>query len=88
MDQKVIKSDKGSFVPKNLFDNKESLKLPVQEIIKEEQKINIVGGKKRITPILLSPKKKFKLIAERKSREKSSSPEMVIGCEGTSLLDD
>lgn len=87
MDQKVIESNKGSFVPKNLFDNKVSLKLPAKDVIKEEQKINIVGGKKRITPILLSPKKKFKSIAERKSREKSWSPEMVIGCEETSLLD-
>ena len=48
------------------------------DIIKEGQKVNIIGGKKRITPILLSPKKKFKSIEDRKFREKSSSPDLEV----------
>lgn len=63
-------ADEKSFAPKVLF----SPKVQVKDIMKEEQKVNIVGGKKRITPILLSPKKHLKTVTEKKPREKSCSP--------------
>jgi len=50
----VPESEKDGLIPNNLFDNKESPK----PLVKQEQKFDIIGGKKRITPILLSPKKK------------------------------
>ncbi|XP_060851378.1 chromatin assembly factor 1 subunit A-like isoform X2 [Rhopalosiphum padi] len=81
MDQNVTESKKDVFIPKNLFNTKESTKPPVMDIIKEGQKINIVGGKKRITPILLSPKKKIKSMVDRKFKEKSLSPDMDEVCE-------
>lgn len=74
MDKDVPVEDKGSFTPKNLFNVKESLK----PLTKEEQKVKIVGGKKRITPILLSPKKNFKLGTDKKSMKRSLSPEIEI----------
>ncbi|CAI6364406.1 unnamed protein product [Macrosiphum euphorbiae] len=80
-DQNVTESKKDVFIPKNLFNNKESTKPPVVDIIKEGQKVNIVGGKKRITPILLSPKKKFKSMVDRKFKEKSLSPDLEEVCE-------
>lgn len=52
----VAESEQDGFIPKNVFNNKETPKPKV----KEEQKVNIIGGKKRIQPIFLSPKKKFK----------------------------
>lgn len=48
----------------------------------------MVGGKKRITPILLSPKKSVKIIADRKIKEKSWSPDVEMACESTSKLND
>lgn len=70
----MVESEKSSFTPKNLFNVKESPKLLVQNVINEEQKVNIIGGKKRITPILLSPKKNFKSVTDMKLKEKSPSP--------------
>lgn len=81
MEQKVADPKKNNFIPKNLFNVKENPKLQT----KEEQKINIVGGKKRITPILLSPKKKFKLLRDI-PKEKILSSEMKIACEETSII--
>lgn len=75
----MTESKKDVFIPKNLFNNKESTKAPVMDI-KEGQKVNIVGGKKRITPILLSPKKKFKSMVDRKFKEKSLSPDLEEVC--------
>lgn len=72
MDKDVPEPDNGSFIPKNLFNVKESLK----QSSKEEQKINIIDGKKRITPILLSPKKNVKLGTDKKSLKRSLSPEI------------
>lgn len=69
---------KSGLIPKNLFDIKEG-SIPSTK----EQKVNIVGGKKRITPILLSPKKNFKIKADEKPKEKSPSPEIDIACDGT-----
>jgi len=77
----MTESKEDVFIPKNLFNNKESTKPPVMDTIKEGQKVNIVGGKKRITPILLSPKKKFKSIVDRKFKEKSLSPDLDDVCE-------
>jgi len=76
MDQNMTESKKDVFIPKNLFNTEESTKSLVTDITKEGQKVNIVGGKKRITPILLSPKKKLKLMVDRKFKEKSLSPNM------------
>lgn len=76
MDQNVTEFKKDVFIPKNLFNNKESTKPQVMDIIKEGQKVNIIGGKKRITPILLSPKKKLKTMVDRKFKEKSLSPDL------------
>jgi len=76
MDQNMTEFKKDVFIPKNLFNNKESTKPQVKDIIKEEQKVNIIGGKKRITPILLSPKKKLKTMGDRKFKEKSLSPDL------------
>lgn len=73
-DKDAPESDKGSFIPKNLFNVKESQKPPT----KEEQKVKIIGGKKRITPILLSPKKNFKLGTDKKSMKRSLSPDIEI----------
>lgn len=84
-DQSVLESEKDDFVPKNLFKINESPKPSVNSLGKEEQKVNIVGGKKRITPILLSPKKNVKLITKKQPNEKSPSPEMEMFCEGTSV---
>jgi len=80
MDQNVTEGNKDVFIPKNLFNNKESTQPPVIDKIKEGQKVNIIGGKKRITPILLSPKKKLKLMVDRKFKEKSLSPDLEV-CE-------
>lgn len=79
MDQNVTISVKSGFIPKNLFDNKEGPKPPTKE-----QKVNIVGGKKRITPILLSPKKNLKVKADERPQEISFSPEIEIVCDETS----
>ncbi|XP_050059659.1 chromatin assembly factor 1 subunit A-like [Aphis gossypii] len=76
MDQNMTESKKDVFIPKNLFNTEESTKSLVIDITKEAQKVNIVGGKKRITPILLSPKKKLKSMVDRKFKEKSLSPNM------------
>jgi len=81
MDQNVDEHKKDVFIPKNLFNNIESTKPPVLDKIKEGQKVNIIGGKKRITPILLSPKKKLKSMADRKFKEKSLSPDLEEVCE-------
>jgi len=68
----MVESEKDSLKSNNLFDNKESPKL----LVKREQKVDIIGGKKRITPILLSPKKKLKI--QSNSTGKSFSSEMEI----------
>lgn len=75
-DQNVPQSYQSGFVPKNLFEVDENPKLVIKDMIKQEQKVNIVGGKKRITPVLLSPKKNFKLVTNKKCREKSLSPKL------------
>lgn len=75
-DQNVSQFEQIEFVPKNLFDVNENPKPLVKDVIKQEQKVNIVGGKKRITPVLLSPKKSFKSVADKKLREKSLSPKL------------
>lgn len=80
IDESVSESTESDFIPKNLFNHEKCPK----DVVKEEQKVNIVGGKKRITPILLSPKKNFKSITNRKPKEKSQSPELEIVCEGPS----
>jgi len=67
----VAKSEKDGLIPKNLFNTKASAKSLVKE-----QKINIIGGKKRITPILLSPRKSLK--TEKKSSKKVFSSEMEL----------
>lgn len=76
MDQYMTESKKDVFIPKNLFKTEESTKLPIIDITKEGQKVNIVGGKKRITPILLSPKKKLKSMVDGNFKEKFLSPNM------------
>lgn len=89
VDKNVSKIGKSEFAPKNLFDINENPKLPVKEVvIKEEQKVNIVGGKKRITPILLSPKKKLKVISDKTFKEKSPSPGIEIICQETRISND
>lgn len=70
----VLEFDKSSLIPKNLFNVNESLKLPA----KEEQKVKMIDGKKRITPILISPKKNFKFVTDKKSIKRSLSPEIEI----------
>lgn len=75
-DQSVPQSEQIGFVPTNLFDVNENPKPLVKDVIKQEQKVNIVGGKKRITPIFLSPKKRFKSVADKKLGEKSLSPKL------------
>ncbi|VVC40868.1 Chromatin assembly factor 1 subunit A,Armadillo-like helical [Cinara cedri] len=59
-----------------------------KKLFKQEQKVNIVDGKKRITPISLSPKKKLKLVIEKKPREQSWSPEMNTTCQGKLVPND
>lgn len=81
MDKDVPESEKSHYIPKSLFNVKDSLKLPV----KEEQKVKIIDGKKRITPILLSPKKNLKLKADNKSMKRSLSPEIEKVCKETKL---
>ncbi|XP_025191363.1 chromatin assembly factor 1 subunit A isoform X2 [Melanaphis sacchari] len=81
MNQNVTESKKDVFIPKNLFNTIESTKPLVMDIAKEGQKINIIGGKKRITPILLSPKKKLKSMVDRKFKDKSLSPNTDEVCE-------
>lgn len=84
IDESVPESTQVNFIPKNLFNHEKCPNQPTKDVMKEEQKIIIVGGKKRITPILLSPKKNFKSITDRKPKEKSLSPEHEIVCEDTS----
>lgn len=73
MEKKIPEQEKTDFVPKDIFNVKK-----ISSQMKEEQQINIVGGKKRITPIFLSPKKKFKSLMNRMPRDKSLSPEIKI----------
>lgn len=79
----MTESKKEVFIPKNLFNTKENPKQLEIDMIKGGQKVNIIGGKKRITPILLSPKKKLKL-SDRKVKEKSLSPDMEV--EGSEFI--
>lgn len=72
------------FCPKNLFNSKITQKSTVIDLKKEEQKINIIGGKKRITPILLSPKKRFNTLVNKK---RSSSPILSITIDESSNSD-
>jgi hypothetical protein len=82
-DEIVPESTQSDFIPKNLFNIEKCPNQPIKDVVKEEQKVSIIGGKKRITPILLSPKKNFKCLANQKPKEKSLSPELKIVCEGT-----
>lgn len=84
-DQNKTELEKVGIVPKALFNDKDkSLKMSV----KEEQQVKIVNGKKRITPILISPQKKFEVDHGKKPREQCWSPEMKIACQGTSVPND
>lgn len=84
IEQKIVDHEKINFIPKKLFDVKDNVKPQT----KEKQKINFVDGKKRITPIFLSPKKKIKLLSNDEPNEKSGSPEIKITCEETSINTD
>lgn len=75
--------EKKGLTPKSLFNIKNNPKL--KDAIKEEQKINIIGGKKRITPVLVSPKKTSKPVVKQ-SKEKSLSPEKRVIIDEETLI--
>ncbi|XP_050442813.1 DNA ligase 1 isoform X2 [Adelges cooleyi] len=86
-----VPEPKNEFGPKKLFNSyqESSPRSSVGGIKKEEQKINIVGGKKRVTPILLSPKKRFNTTLKTNvNKKRSPSPKSSTLVERQSSPDD